>query len=76
MIPTEIAPPRFRTIENARLFEKCLADRTPFPADKWVCPYKLVDGVAIVNPEYRDAPYEMGYFFKAVDRESQFLVNV
>lgn len=73
MIPTEqghfecvgsIWPPRFKTIEDARLYEQCLKDKTTFPIEKWVWPCKVVGGLAVVSQEYKDAPYEMRFLKK------------
>ncbi len=56
-------PPRFRTIEDALLYEQCLRDRKEFPENRQLYPMKLLpNGNAIPNPEYENAPFEMGYF--------------
>lgn len=55
----KILPPRFRTYEDAMLYQTCLQNRTEFPKEKWLWPFVMgEDGSAIVNPEYRDAPYQ------------------
>lgn len=59
-----IAPPRFETIEDGQLFMECMRDGKPFPKEKWIQPYALVDGKGVINKRYAEAPYEIGYFIQ------------
>lgn len=44
------------------LYQQCYIDRTKFPVEKWIYPFKVLpNGDAVPNPDYTDAPYEMGY---------------
>jgi hypothetical protein len=57
----EIAPPRFRTMEDAMLFLHCVRTRTDFPPEKWIRPYEEINGLATISREYREAPFEARY---------------
>lgn len=63
-----IAPPRFRTAEDGQLFLDCLAASKPFPAEKWIHPYAVTNGVAHINREYSEAPFELRYLVGEPDR--------
>lgn len=58
-----IAPPRFRTKEDAELFMECLKLRNPFPQEKWVHPYELKGKMCTVSDDYKNAPFELKYFY-------------
>lgn len=59
-------PPRFRNIEDAELFIDCCNYHTEFPHEKMVFPYIHNGDRIVVNGEYLDAPFELGYFTKEV----------
>ena len=59
--PKDLTPPRFRTAEDAKLYMECFQMSNPFPAEKWIHPYILMGDASVQNPEYRDAPYEVGF---------------
>ena len=63
-----IVPLRFRTAEDGALFMECLTQKKKFPEDKWIYPYRVVDGVAVVNKEYADAPFELRYLYETSPR--------
>ncbi len=58
-------PVRFRTYEDALLYFECLRTKQPFPAEKWIHPFREVDNLGhkevIHSREYKDAPYEIQY---------------
>lgn len=54
----EAYPPRFRTKEDALLYMECLHNHTPFPAEKMIVPRIREGNNIVVNPEWRDAPFE------------------
>lgn len=56
-------PPRFDNEEDAKLFMECVKRRVPFPEDKIILPYELVDGVARVTKRYKEAPFELSYVY-------------
>lgn len=60
-------PVRFRTHEDALLYMQCLRDKTEFPAEKWIHPFKVVMNLGhkecIQTQEFKDAPFELSYVF-------------
>lgn len=55
-------PQRFRTAEDADLFQECLDKNQPFPEDKLIRPFvKHSSGTITWNPEYQNAPFEMTF---------------
>ncbi len=53
--------PRFETLEDAMLFMECVRTKHPFPTEKWVHPYVMLNGIAFQNPKYKHARYEANF---------------
>lgn len=52
---------RFRNKEDAMTFMKCLEEKKPVPSEIIINPFVVIEGMCIMNREYEQAPYELGF---------------
>jgi hypothetical protein len=55
-------PFRFRTAEDGNEYLRCLQARTTPRPEIMIPPTVTENGRVSINPEYRDAPFEVGVF--------------
>lgn len=53
--------PRFRTQLDAEEFLECYKQQKPLREGVWIWPFIMVGAACVLNPEYRDAPFEVQY---------------
>lgn len=58
-----IRPVRFSTEEDAKLFMECLRTNTEYPPEKRIPPFVIKDGIGMINPDYANARFELGYYY-------------
>lgn len=58
---SNIFMPRFRNKSDALEFMECIRTEKPLRKEVWVCPFIRIGDAIVINPEYRDAPFECQY---------------
>lgn len=64
-------PRRFRNEQDALLFMEHLESGKPFPPEKHVEPFEIIDGKSVMRQEYKDAPYELGFLANEYSRHME-----